>query len=192
MKVGEAPDEATAGPSYVLSEARLAAFPARKTYDPAHVVEALRTTGDLRDISKLDKNVRNTIALAFPHKKGELLEELDANGFVLPSRWVMSRCRARLDAAMCLHRRDVNRDSRNVTRQLMFDASQIDGVEIFAVREVIVRNSDTAALQHRILPVVSLGAGHFTLEDKSMALCHSICLETGFDIQDANHFQNQV
>ena len=74
----------------------------------------------------------------------------------------------------------------------MFDASGIDGVEVFGSREITITGGDPKTLENRVLPVVSLGVGHFKTVDKAMALTHAFTTETGYAEDDIYHWLDQV
>ena len=76
-----------------------------------------------------------------------------------------------------LQRQEVNKDPA-IRRQLFYDASQQHYLELFVVREFVHTGTAAGGL-NRILPLTSMGVGHFTAIDKALALLHSISLETG-------------
>ena len=76
-----------------------------------------------------------------------------------------------------LQRQEVNKDPA-IRRQLFYDASQQHYLELFVVREFVHTGTAAGGL-NRILPLTSLGVGHFTSVDKALALLHSISLESG-------------
>ena len=77
-----------------------------------------------------------------------------------------------------LLRREYNADPL-VRRQLFFDASPQGGTEIFAVRGFVHRSRSEEG-RNRILPIVTLGVGHFSAIDKAMCLLSSAAPEVGF------------
>ena len=117
-------------------------------------------------------------------------DALDAQSFErdaeLPSRATLTRGRVRLDVAAMLCRRwHWAREARQVFRYLAYDASPQKGVEIFATVERVLtvlsndRFSATSAVDERRLPLVTLGHGRTSLEDKVQAHIHQVWLEYG-------------
>ena len=63
---------------------------------------------------------------------------------------------------------------------------------MFGCREFMVPDGDTALAVNRILPLVSLGLGHFSAVDKSMAFLHAISLEQGLSKRLIQDYCDQV
>lgn len=124
----------------------------RRTYHPDHLRHAIKTSADVVNQDKMKRVVANTLELCYPEKSKEMLEELEADGFRVPQRNLLQRSRIRFDVVAMLARRHYNQTVPNISRQLMFDASPIKGVEIFSFRERVIVNGDVESSVTRRMP----------------------------------------
>ena len=79
-----------------------------------------------------------------------------------------------------------------LSRQLMFDASPVKGVEIFSFRERVIVRGQIEASKSRKMALVTVAVGHFVVEDKCMALRHDIFLEGGPTASDMRQWSSVV
>ena len=148
----------------------------KPSYHPEKLFKSLKVAKRLRAQAGLGEQVADAVGLAF-WDEPEVALKFKAKRFQTPSRWTLKKTRMRLDCACMLQRQEVNKDPA-IRRQLFYDASQQHYLELFVVREFVHTGTAAGGL-NRILPLTSLGVGHFTAIDKALALLHSISLESG-------------
>ena len=162
-----------------------------RQFHPHHIIEGLRVSRRLVEPKWLEESVKNSIRYAIPDKADELIAEMDAAEWKPPSRSVLYEARSRFDMSCCVMRRIFNAGP-GITRQLMFDASPQKGIEIFAVKELVIKDNDIRTAVKRSFVITSLGVGHFGTVDKAMRLLHSVAMENGFDKRSLQKFCSEV
>jgi len=158
------------------------------------LLKAVIACRDLKDIRRLPRTSENIFKLHLGDEgAAKLLDELRAQGFMLPSRTLILEGMVRLDiAAMCMERvlNNVVRDS-GVRRFISVDASPQFGVECFCGVESFMVD-DRQCLTQQLLPLVTLGVGKLSLLDKIMAFLWTVFLIAGPTAEGVRKYCSEV
>lgn len=164
-----------------------------KSFDPDFLIRAIRASRRLLAMEDLPSNVEDIVNFAFPELYSDLMELFRHEKTEVPTRWTLTRGRVKLDAAsMLVQRREHRQPHESLWRYLTFDASPKGGMEIFAVKEMIVKNADRRTSEWRHLPLLSLGHGHCGALDKTVAIAHACFLVAGPGVEQMRRWCSSV
>lgn len=158
-----------------------------------HLIRALRATVGCKSKDDLRGHVDRALAFAMPARTEEMSEEMKKAHFEVPSRWTLLRAQIRLDVASVLMQRRTHREPcQSLSRYLAYDASPKQGLEVYAVKEMVLRDGDYAAATWRHLPLSSLGHRHAGAADKTVGVIHAMFLVSGPRSEDMRRWASQV
>ena len=158
-----------------------------KPFDLETVVSTLRSARLNASLHSTKEQLLAGLRFWYPHDWEDRLARLSPIRRIA-SRYTLSRCVVRLDAAMMLERREWYADqvaeaaapASRPERYLAFDASPQHGIELFATVERLVRvDEPSGSVEQRSMPLVALGQGRAGVADKLVALVHQTWLEYG-------------
>ena len=164
-----------------------------KAFPPKHLLLAVLASKDDRNLGALQTSATKKVEFLCPEECQRLLHMMDGGDLRVPDKKAILRGRMQLDWACMAWARDANHSPGTVWRQLNVDASPQGGVEIFGVREVVIREADVDKhFSHRTLPLQSLGFQHAAAVDKMNALASALYLEAGPRLEDIQCYCSTV
>ena len=152
-----------------------------RPYDSAHIIRALIAARHLKQQGTTPEASKDFLEFMFPNQP-EQQESLDARGFQAPKQTLMHKARPRFDIAAMISYREMYRRRGPFYRYIASDASpqRSESMEIFVSVERVVPRIAIADkkgfttirpedIEHRVLPLTTLGQGKTDLPSKVIA-----------------------
>ena len=149
-------------------------------YTAQHIINFIKYCKNFRNIEGAKETMGDAIEFAFPDFVDELMCDMVARDFRIPSRFTHCRALVKPDAASVLETRDQNSSMVHlrVSRGLNPDCSP-QGLEAVVCKEFVLCGKDTRTAKSNKLPLSTLAHRFASLIDRSMAIVHLIFLVAG-------------
>ena len=157
-----------------------------RPFHTEHILRALIAGKWLKQQRNSGQAARDNLDFMFPNQP-ELLAALERRGWKAPKKSLMHNARPRFDIAAMISNRELYRRTGPFFRYIASDASpqQSESIEIFVSVERVVPRAALADkdfttirpqdIEHRILPLTTLGQGKTDLPSKVIAQATMCC-----------------